>query len=245
MLIDVHAHLDDEKITNVEDIILNSKQEGIKTIINCGLNQKSNRTTLKLSKKYSIIKPAFGFYPSYAEQSKPEEVKKEIEWIKKNKPFAISEIGLDFKEAKDINKQKEVFILFLKLAKELDIPAIIHSRKAEQDVLEIVKEINYKKIVLHCFTGKKRLIKLAEEMGLYFSIPVIIIKSSHFQDLVKNINLSRLLTETDSPYLAPIRGEINEPKNVRLTINMISKIKGITAKECEKIIYMNYQRLFL
>lgn len=243
MLIDVHAHLDE--IKNQKDIILNSQKAGLKTIINCGLNPKSNRKTLKLSKEYSIIKPAFGFYPTYAEDSTSLEIKKEIQWVKKNKPFAISEIGLDFKESKNIQKQKEVFILFLKLAKELNVPAIIHSRKAEEEVLNIIQEINYKKIVLHCFTGKKRLIQLANDMKLYFSIPVIIIKSTHFQNLVKNVNLSRILTETDSPYLAPIKGEINEPKNIKLTINKIAELKDITEEECEKIIYMNYQRLFL
>ena len=136
--------------------------------------------------------------------------------------------------------QEFAFREFLMLAKELEIPAIIHSRKAEQDVIRIIKEINYKKVVLHCFTGKKSLIK---DYKGYFSIPAIILRSTHFQQLVKIVPLTRLLTETDSPYLSPFKDKPNEPANVVLTVKKIAEIKGI--EEPEKIIFMNYQRLFL
>ncbi len=240
MLVDVHAHLDDVK--DINRVIANAEKAGLKVVINCGLNHKSNLKTLELSKSYRIIKPAFGLYPMFAEELPKDKIQEEIAWVKKNKPFAISEIGMDFKEPKDINKQKYAFVEFLKLAKELNIPAIIHSRKAEADVLRIIKQINHKKIVLHCFTGKKSLIKDYEG---YFSIPAIILRSTHFQNLVKIVKLTRLLTETDSPYLSPFKDKPNEPANVALTVKKIAEIKGITPEEAERIIFMNYQRLFL
>ncbi len=242
MLVDVHAHLDDESIKDINRVIANAEEAGLKVVINCGLDHKSNLKTLELSKRYRIIKPAFGLYPTFAERLSKEEIQKELYWIKKNKPFAISEIGMDFKEPKDIEKQRYAFVEFLKLAKELNIPAIIHSRKAEAEVLRIIKQINHKKIVLHCFTGKKSLVK---DYDGYFSIPAIILRSTHFQNLVKTVKLTRLLTETDSPYLSPFKDKPNEPANVSLTVKKIAEIRGITPEEAERIIFMNYQRLFL
>jgi len=245
MLVDVHAHLDNELFLDINKILENAKDSNVSAIINCGLNKESNRKTMELSKKFGIIKPALGFYPCYAESKSKENILKEIEWIKKNKPFAIGEIGMDGKEGKNLEVQKEYLLLFLKLAKELDIPAIIHSRKAEAETLKIIKEFGYKKIVMHCFTGNRALFNAASDMDLYFSIPVTVIKSLQFQEMVKDIKLTRILTETDAPFLGPEQGILNEPKNITLSIKKISEIKKINHEECEKIIFMNYQRLFL
>jgi len=169
----------------------------------------------------------------------------EIKWIKSNKPFAISEIGLDYHNGKNKEKQKKYFVKFLEIAKSLSIPAIIHSRNAESDVIEIIEKFEYNKIVLHCFSGNKKLIKKGIELKLYFSIPTNIVRSHQFQELVKLVPLSRILTETDSPYLSQNPGEISIPSDVIESVKKIAEIKGISKEECSKIIFMNFQRLFI
>jgi TatD DNase family protein len=244
MIIDVHAHLDDKRFTNLDEVIKKAEKAGVKIIINCGIDHDTNVRTIKLSKKYPIIKPSLGLFPTIGEKLSKEELKKEILFIKKNKPIAIGEVGLDLAYDGDIKKQIVVFKEMIKLAKELSIPLIVHTRKAEKYVLEVLEEEKYKKVVLHCFMANKKLIEKAIELDFYFSIPVIIKKSSQFQLLTKMVRSSRLLTETDAPYLGLIKGEINTPDQIEISIKEIAKIKGWTTAETKKVIFMNYQRLF-
>ncbi|MBI5872273.1 TatD family hydrolase [archaeon] len=236
MFIDVHAHLLEAEEIPKHVIIVNN-----------GTNPETNRKAVELSKRFGNIKCALGLYPSYAVEMAEREIKEEIIFIRKQlkdkKITAIGEVGLDFTYAQK-EKQIEVFKKFIALSKEFDCPLIIHSRKAEKDVIKILKEENAKKAILHCFSGRLKLAKEAEKLGFYFSIPAIIVYSMHFQELAKAVSLSKLLTETDSPYLSPEKGEKNNPKNVMLAVKAIAKIKGISEQECENIIFANFQKLF-
>ena len=131
------------------------------------------------------------------------------------------------------------------LAKKLEKPLIVHTRKAEKECIDVLEECNAKKVVLHCFTGNLKLVKRAESLGFNFSIPAIITRLSHFREVVKIVPITRLLTETDGPYLAPIKGTLSEPKDVVRTTKIISEIKNISHDEVIKNIFANYQRLFL
>ena len=124
-------------------------------------------------------------------------------------------------------------------------PIVIHSRKAEADVISMLESSSLKKVILHCFEGRKHLIEKAIDKGYSFSIPCNIIKLQHFQAVVERAPMQQLLTETDSPWLGPVAGESNEPFNVLGTVQKISEIKKITAEECGNLIFMNYQRMFL
>ncbi len=258
MLVDIHCHLDHEKI-DADKIVEKAKKSGVKEIITSGVNTSSNRKALKLSEKYDIVKASFGIYPIDALNKELQQegfyrneelnVEKELAWIEKNKEkcLAIGECGLDYKwskKEKEHEKQKKVFEKVIKLAKRINKPLIIHSRKAEKDALELLEKNNMKKLNLHCFNGKKSLIRKAEELGYYFSIPPIITRLEHFQMLVNMIPLNKLLTETDSPYLSPERGKINKPSNVKITIKEIAKIKNLSEEEVEKQVYKNYKKLF-
>ena len=240
MLVDVHAHLDSFSSKEIEEIMKRCKN--FSAIINNGLNNETNKKTIELSKKYKVVKVGLGLYPSEAIKLSKKEVEKELEFIRKNKPVAVGEIGLDFTYGSK-EKQIDVFKLMLKLAEELNVPAIIHSRKAEKEVLEILESFRIK-AVLHCFHGNKKLIKKAEKMSCMFSVPCVIVRSKHFQNLVDIVSLSKILTETDAPYLSPVKGKLNEPCNVKHTIKKISEIKNVNVKEIEKIVYMNYKNLF-
>jgi len=173
----------------------------------------------------------------------------ELKFIQNNKDkcIAIGECGLDYnwtQEEKIKQEQKKIFQKIINLAIKLNKPLIVHSRKAEIDALDMLEKSNYKKVVLHCFSGRTSLIKKGVDLGYYFSIPPIITRLQHFQLLATIVPLSQLLTETDAPYLSPVQGERNTPANVKVTIKEIAKIKNLPEKKVAEAIWQNYKKLF-
>ena len=243
MYIDVHCHLDDARFDDRDEVIKRAEKAKVVAIINNGASPERNRKTLDLVKKYKIVKKALGFYPGHVHEFDDKEIEKELNWIEKQKPIALGEIGLDFTYA-DKERQEKYFRKFIALGKKLDIPLIVHTRKAEKRVIEILEEEKAKKVVLHCFSGKHKLLKRTELLDVYFSIPPIIVHSRHFQELVAKVPLTRLLTETDAPWMAPVKEERNEPANVVVTVKEIAKIKKVEEEEVMKAIFSNYQKLF-
>ena len=248
MLVDVHAHLQYRDFENdLDDVIERAKKIGIKEIIVNGLTKDDNMRVLELGDKYNVVKVALGIHPNEVKNTSDEELENIFSLIEENKEkiIAIGECGLDYhhdKEEKVLRRQKEVFVKFLELAKKINKPVIIHSRKAEKEVIDILSGFKVKTL-LHFFTGNMKLAKIAEDIGCYFSIPVSILRSEHFKTLVNRTAISRLLTETDSPYGNPQVGR-NEPSFVKKTIKEISVIKGLTIADTENIIYQNFQSLF-
>ncbi len=212
-LIDIHAHLEGPRFKDLNEVIENAKTAGVKTIIQSGVNPTTNRQALEISEKYPEVQVSFGLYPIDAlikevESGESEDfqrgieefdVDEELAWIEENKDkcIAIGEIGLDYnwkefqtEEMKE--KQKDVFRKVLKTAKKINKPVIIHSRKAEEDAIEILEGIKPGNVVLHCFSAKKGLVKRGIESGFYFSIPPIITRLHHFQNLVKLVPLTQV-----------------------------------------------------
>ena len=168
MLIDVHTHLDLlEKEKDLDEVI---NKEEVKVIISNGTGPKSNKRVLEIAKLYDKVKPALGMYPDKAVSLTDKEIDEEIKLIKKSNPVAIGEVGLDNFRVENIERQKEVLIKFINLAKELDIPIIVHSRKAEEETLKLLEENNAKKVIMHCFSGNKELTDKAIELNYYFII---------------------------------------------------------------------------
>src|SRR3989344_4330694 len=149
------------------------------------------------------------------------------------------------KEVLELSKKNKIIQQIIEFSKEIKKPLVIHSRKAEKECIELLEKNNCKKVNLHCFTGKLKLAKKAEELGFYFSIPAICVRLQHFQEIIRRTNINNLLTETDAPYLTPEIGRSSEPKDVLETIRIISKIKNLDLEETKKIIFKNYQDLFL
>lgn len=258
MIVDVHAHLDHTLVYDkLDEIIDNAKKAGVKSIITCGVNHKTNLLALEISKKYKdIVKCAFGLYPRDAftreetddsYKSDSHNIDEELAFFEKHKNdiIAIGEVGLDYHNGKDSVMQEKDFVKIIQLANKLNKPLIIHSRKAESDAIDILERENAKKVVMHCFSGKKELVKRASKLGYSFSIPTNIVRAENFQLLVKEIPISQLLTETDTPYLSPFKDKKNEPAFIVETIKKIAEIKGMTEQDVMQNIYMNYQKLFL
>jgi len=177
------------------------------------------------------------------------DVDEELNWIEKNKRkcVAIGEVGLDYNWpdfAEHKEKQIGVFEKVIELAKKLDLPLIVHSRKAELDAIEILEKHQVKKVVMHCFNGRRSLIKRGVDNGWFFSVPPVITRLEHFKMLVGLVPLEQILTETDAPYLSPVVGERNEPANVGVTVREIASVKGISEEEVANQVFKNAEGLF-
>lgn len=247
MFIDIHAHLDfPEFKKDLDQVILRAKKAGVSKIICSGVNRERNENVLSLAKKHDIIEASLGMYPCDYENKDWVEIDRDLAFIEENKDncVGIGEVGLDYSEGVNHEKQRQIFQKCIGLAKKLNKTLIIHSRRAEKDALQMLIELGVKNVVLHCFSANMKLVMLGEQQGFYFSIPPIIKFSHHFQKLVETVSLKNLLTETDSPYLSPIKGERNEPSRVIETVKNIARIKGLDEKEVAKNIFFNYQRLF-
>jgi len=245
MFIDIHSHIDICK--DIDILIKNAKKENVK-ILTAGTSPKSNRKILELKEKYPEINICLGIYPIDALKLSEEKIDSEIEFIKKNKNkiSAIGEVGIDLKENSEqtLETQKENLKKFGNLAKELDVPIIIHSRKAEKECIELLEKLNYNKIIMHCFSGNMKLVDKIIKNNWNLSIPANVKHSEHFQKIVEKTPIKQLFCETDSPFLHPDKLQENEPANVIESYKKISEIKALPLAEVEKQIEENYKRLF-
>ena len=266
-LIDVHCHLDHTRFKeDLDSVVERFKKAGGKFIVTSGVNPMTNRVALEIAEKYpDVVKVSFGIYPIDALAKEAEvgesngflrsigefSVDDELKWIEENKDecVAIGEVGVDynwkeFQTDEMREKQKEVFSKVIELAKKIDKPLVIHSRKAESDAIDIMEGAGCKRVLMHCFNGKKSLIRRCVESGWSFSVPPVITRLEHFKMLVEMVPLEHLLTETDAPYLSPVVGERNESANVAVTIKEIAKIKSLGEEEVSEKIFNNAVRLF-
>ncbi len=248
MYIDSHCHLSKDDYENIESVINNAKNNGVKFLIVSGYDKKSINEVVELSKKYSNVYLTLGFHPSEANIYNDTDLEDLKKIINDNKNVVgIGEIGLDYHWEKDNKeKQKELFIKQINLAKELKLPIVIHSRDAFQDTYDILKEQKHYGVI-HCFSGNKDNAKMYLDLGYYLGIGgVLTFKNSNLRETIKNIPLDRILLETDSPYLAPTphRGERNEPKYIPLIAEDLAYLTDTSLKKLEKQIENNTLKIY-
>jgi len=233
-------------LKDISKVIEKADKREVDIIITNGINIKNNREIMKLAEKYKAVKPSLGIYPTDALELSDSQIDKEIEFIKENKEkiIAIGEVGMDFKEASDKEKQKTTFEKFIRLAKKIDKPIIVHSRKAEKECIEALERLGAKKVMLHYFSGKFSLAERAVKNGWFLSIPTAVNYSEQFRKIAKEIPLDNLLCETDSPFSHPMKRGQNEPVNVIYSYKKIALLKGIPLDEVEDKIEDNFKRLF-
>ncbi|KYK27075.1 hypothetical protein AYK26_00040 [Euryarchaeota archaeon SM23-78] len=255
IIIDTHAHLDFKDYDKDRDkVIEENKKAGVVAIINNGVDIASNRKVLELAKKYDIIKPALGFYPVHAVQVKEEEFDKELDFISKQDIVALGEVGLDYLKGEDnpfgdkySKEMKACFEKFMALAEKKNIPIIVHSRRAELDMVEMLESSSLKpeKILVHCFMGRKHLVKRILDHGWSMSISAIVKKLQQLQLIVEQAPMNQLLTETDAPYQSPYPDiRRNEPRFIIEALKKIAEIKKLDIEEVANMIYKNYQAMF-
>ena len=249
-LIDSHAHLTDEKFDNVEEILKNAKESGIEKIVCSAYNLSSSDEATKLAEKYENVFSNVGLHPENVEEFSEEYFEKLKKLYKSPKVVAVGEIGLDYHfttENKDL--QKQIFERQLLLANKLNLPAVIHSRDAMGDTIEILKKVRLKReSLLHCFSGSYESAKILIELGFSFSFGGVVTfnNAKNVVEVVKNLPIEKILIETDCPYMTPVpfRGQRNEPKNIVYIADAISRIKGMTIEEVAEITTKNAERLF-
>ena len=250
-MIDSHCHLDQEPLAqNIKDILSRCKKEGINKVLTISTTLSGFPKILEIIDKDEMIFGTFGIHPheTNTDQLSKDEIIKKIN--SNDKIIGVGESGLDFYyNNSDKVKQIKSFENHIDAALELDIPLIVHSRNAETETYEILKNSdNNLKILMHCFTGSLTFAIKLMELNTYFSASGIITfkNSTDLQNTFKELPPERLLIETDSPFLAPepMRGRKNEPSYVRYTLKKLSELKNIEVKILDKITTDNFNRLF-
>ncbi|MBI2137794.1 TatD family hydrolase [Candidatus Woesearchaeota archaeon] len=245
-LADVHAHLELFDADALKSAIKRAEEKGVKAVITNSTSPETNRKALQLQQQFKIVRAALGIYPANAAAMSGEELDKELEFMSANSSSfaAFGEIGLDYEETEDRKKQQHAFEEQLEMAKKLGKPAIVHSRKAEAEVVETLISRGCRKAILHAFHGSMKLAKKAADNGFYLSIPSNILRSSHFRKMAEILKFESILTETDTPYLGPYSDRKSEPSYVELSITEIAKIKKTSTEQAAEQIYRNYLKLF-
>ena len=244
MLIDTHAHVNFNAFKNDFDkVIKRSLSEDI-WMINVGSNYETSKRAVEIAEKYNGIFAAIGLHPIHT-KDEDFNASKYRSLCQSDKVVAIGEIGLDYFKDYGLfkEKQREVFLQQLDLAKELDLPVIIHCRMAHKDLLEILNDkLNG---VIHCFTGNWDEAKQYLDMGFYLGINGIMYKFD-LEEVIKKTPLEKILIETDCPYLMPPQAgaKRNEPVFIKYIVQDIAKIKGIDFQKVAEITFQNAKNLF-
>jgi TatD DNase family protein len=243
MLFDTHAHLNFNTFKDDSFDVLQKSLDNDVWMINVGSQYGTSKRAVTMAEKYEKgAYAAVGLHPIYAEETFDYEKYKELAQSKK--VVAIGEIGLDYKQeyVSFKEKQKEVFLKQLDLAKELNLPVIIHCRMAHEDLIGILKP--RLSGVMHCFTGDWAQAQQYLDMGLHLGFNGIIFKFD-VDEVIEKVPLEKILIETDCPYLTPppMTGR-NEPIFVRYVAEKIAKIKGLSYNEISRITTENAKKLF-
>ena len=251
MIFESHAHYDSQQFDDDRDALLNSMQEnGVGTIINSAADWDSVTEVVELAEKYPFVYAAVGMHPDEVGDLNEERFDFMKSQCQKEKVVAVGEIGLDYYwDNESHDTQKKWFIRQLELARELDLPVIIHSRDAAADTLEIMKEhAKGLRGVIHCFSYSKELAREYVKMGFYIGIGGVVTfkNGKKLKEIAEEIPLDRILLETDCPYLAPVpfRGKRNSSLYIPYIAQEIANLKGITYEEVVAQTEENGKRLF-
>jgi TatD DNase family protein len=251
-LIDTHCHLEMEAYqADLDAVIQSAARVGIGRIITIGIDYNSSLQAITLTERYANIFAAIGFHPHDALKATANDLKNLAELTQNKSVVALGEIGLDYAKnyaPRDI--QTKAFSEQLHLAKELNLPVVIHDREAHEDVRNLIRSAGHlpRGGVMHCFSGDSQLAQEMIDLGFFISIPgIATFTNAHLlHEVIRAIDLQHLLLETDGPYLAPVpyRGKRNEPKLLLYTAQMVANLKHVSVDEVARITTTNAVRLF-
>ena len=251
MLFDTHAHMDDAAFEEDREELLNSLPgQGITLLMNPGCSLETSRNAVKNANRYDYIYAAVGSHPDAALEVNEEVLEQYRTLVRENpKVKAIGEIGLDY-HYEDVPRaqQQEAFRAQMALARELNLPVIIHDREAHQDCLDILKEFPEVKGVFHCFSGSAEMAKQLTAMDWYVGFTgVITFKNARRAvEAAAAVPLDRMVIETDCPYMSPepFRGKRNDPGRVYRMAEKLAEIRGLPVEEIQRITLENGKRLY-
>lgn len=254
MIFDTHAHYDDEQFdADREELLSGMKAGGVGMIVDAAAAVASWDKILELTEKYPFLYGSVGVHPDEVGDLNEENFARMSELADRKKIVAIGEIGLDYywdKEPEVQNAQRYWFRRQMELARETNLPVIIHSRDAAADTMEVMKEVRAEEIpgVIHCYSYSKEMAQEFIKMGYYIGVGGVVTfkNAKKLKETVEAIPLERILLETDCPYMTPEphRGTRNDSSNIPFVIAKIAELKGITAEEVERVTEENAVRLF-
>lgn len=249
-IFDVHAHYDDEKFDEDRESFLSSlPRMGVKAVVNASVDIATAKKAIEFSEKYPFMYAAVGIHPENLEGLPENYLRILADLYEKNKKVvAIGEIGLDYYWDIPKEPQLKVFEEQLKLAMELDAPVVIHDREAHADTMRILKKYTPKKVLLHCYSGSKEMLKEVMKLGAFISMGgVVTFKNARVPvEVAEAVPVDRLLLETDCPYLAPVpfRGKRNSSEKIAFTAEKIAEIKGMDTQNLIDITTRNAVEFF-
>ena len=255
MIFETHAHYDDEKFDGDRVELLSHllKENNIGNIVNVGASFRGCKDSLKLAESYDNVYAAIGIHPEEIDEASDEV----LEWIRENasnpKVVAIGEIGLDYYWVKDPEgraKQRIWFDKQMDLAKEVNLPVVIHSREAAEDTFNTIKSYNTQDVkgIVHCYSYSKELALEYVKMGWYIGVGGVVTfkNGKKLVETVEAIPLENIVLETDCPYMAPEphRGSRNSSIYLKYVAEKIAQLKGVSVEEVERITYENALRIY-
>ncbi len=251
MLFDTHAHMDDRAFDCDREALLTAlPEQGIALLMNPGCSLSSSRNASALSAQYDYIYAAVGSHPDVADEVN-EAVLNEYRQLCKQNPKikAIGEIGLDY-HYEDIPReiQLKAFRMQMELARELNLPAIVHERDAHEDGMAVVREFPDVTGVFHCYSGSAEMARQLVDKGWYIGFTgVLTFKNARKAvEVAQSIPLERIVLETDCPYMSPepFRGKRNDPGKLYRMAEKLAEIRGLSVEEIHRITTENGKRLY-
>jgi TatD DNase family protein len=253
-MIDVHCHLEQKDYDSSRDQVIEKCKKELRAVITSCAHTGDFEKTLVMTKKYKgFVFASYGIHPEYIKEISEKEIDEFIEKVRQNKNdiVAIGEIGLDFKwvvEPEWREKQKELFVRLIRLARELGKPIVVHSRDSYVETMEIMEKEGVKEADMHMF-GDHHLKQRVIDNGWHISMNNIMLRSKGHKKIVKDCPIERLMLETDAPWLSPkklIEGidEINDPTTIRTVAEKVAEVKKISFDEVWKTCADNAIRFF-
>ena len=251
MLFDTHAHYDDEAFDPDRDAVLSAlPAQGVGLVLNPGCDLPSSRKAVSYARTYPHVYAAVGIHPENCAGFAPADIEALCALARQPKVVAIGEIGLDYYWAENPPRdlQQQVFRAQLALARELDLPVIVHDREAHGDTLDILEEFPQARGVLHCFSGSPEMARALAERDWYFGFdgPVTYKNARKSLEAAAAVPRDRLLLETDSPYLSPVplRGRRNDSRSLPYIAQRLAEVLDMEPEALAALCLENGKRLF-
>ncbi len=252
-LVDTHCHLDFPKLADqLDDVLARAKKAHIDQMVTICTKVREFAGIVAIAEKYEHVFCSVGTHPHYAEEEADITVEEIVELSRHPKVVAIGEAGLDYHYDNSPREvQKTVFRRHIEAARQTGLPLVIHTRDADEDMVDILKQEMAKgafPALIHCFTASRELSQEVLDMGLYISLSGVLTfkNSTDIQEIAKDLPLDRLFVETDAPFLAPAphRGKTNEPAFTLHTAQKLADLKSLTLEEVAQATTENFHRLF-
>lgn len=253
MVVDSHCHLDYDVFEEDREEMMNRASAwGINYMVTIGVQLEKMDSVLQIAKKYPHVFASAGIHPHHALEAPEDSYQQLVKLAQHPKVIGLGETGLDyFYNKTGYDKQEQQFRYHIDVARQFDLPVIVHTRDAEDDTIRILQDEMKRgsfKILIHCFSGSQELARHCLDLGAYLSISGIITfkNADNLRDVVRDVSLSRILVETDAPYLAPLphRGKRNEPAYTKYNLEVIASLHNISYEEADKHTTNNFFTLF-